>query len=202
MFTVSLEALKENKPVSVDVPVWDFEEQLDLLLRDSALFVSKKNLVINKTKPFSPVEESSICGEWYKATCSTYQVCEEDGVFLIPLLFAVDKTGTTQNQRYGLEPLLFTLSIFNKETMENPNAWQPLGLIPCRKTEIGQAARNIASNCISSHDNALFNYHRCLNAILGSLAMYQLETKAWREMLCTGACGKSIWQKTLVIGTQ
>jgi len=50
--------------------------------------------------------------------------------FLIFLIFFIDKTGIDGMERFGLEPLRFTLSIFKRGVRVHSFAWRTLGYVP------------------------------------------------------------------------
>jgi hypothetical protein len=72
-------------------------------------------------------------GEWRKETLKRMT---KQGVknpfnphleFMLDLILYYDKTGTTGNQRYPLEPFIFTLAIIRRQLRNNPRAWRPFG---------------------------------------------------------------------------
>jgi len=59
-----------------------------------------------------------------------YKIKDPSCQFLIFLIFFIDKTGIDGMQRFGLEPLQFTLSIFKRGVRVYSFAWRTLGCVP------------------------------------------------------------------------
>jgi hypothetical protein len=155
---------KMNATNYVRVMKFVFREQLQDLLDDFSLFGDLDNLCVNskvsdRFKPFIPGMDDlflEVLGaDWYQRTGQ--QLPSNEMYFLIPLIFYADKTGTDVNQRYSLEPWLFTLALFRRHIRENPDAWRYLGFIPDLHT--------IATKGMSAQEK-MDLYHRCLIEIL------------------------------------
>ena len=82
---------------------------------------------------------------------------------MLPIILYMDKTGTDVNQRYSLEPVLFSLGALPREQRESRHAWRHLGFVP-------------------PHDNgteedsstSLQFYHDCLSYLLDGLRDAQI----------------------------
>jgi hypothetical protein len=83
-----------------------------------ALYESPGNL-LNKVHSGSSFQNAY----WYKIKDPSCQ-------FLIFLIFFIDKTGIDGMQRFGLEPLRFTLSFFKRGVRVHSFAWRTLGYVP------------------------------------------------------------------------
>ena len=89
------------------------------------------NLLFHSDDPTAPPPEKiPIIGDVH--TGSLYSdgwknYCTSLGDVLCALIFFIDKTHTDENGNLCLEPVSFTLSIFNRETRNKPNAWRTLG---------------------------------------------------------------------------
>jgi hypothetical protein len=162
---------KMNATNYVRVMKFAFREQLQDLLNDFSLFGDVENLCVNKTtadnfKPFIPGMDdlfSEVLGaNWYRRT--GHQLSSDERNFLIPLIFYADKTGTDVNQRYSLEPWLFTLALFRRHIREHPDSWRYLGFIPDLHT--------IATKGMSAQEK-MDLYHRCLIEILKEVVNLQ-----------------------------
>jgi hypothetical protein len=55
---------------------------------------------------------------------------DPDNDFFLPLVLYRDKTGTNINQRYPLEPWMFTMPVLCRHVREKANSWHHLGFIP------------------------------------------------------------------------
>jgi hypothetical protein len=77
---------------------------------------------------------------------------------MLPLILYMDKTGTDVNQRYSLEPVLFSLAAIPREQRESRHSWRHLGFIP-------QQNNNPEEDTTSS----LQVYHNFLSYLLDGL---------------------------------
>jgi hypothetical protein len=111
------------------------------ILDDRDVFCHLPNLVVNRDNPFLPYQNYSgladeiLDGTWYKDTIARLRLYEKDpfvdGIdFPLPIILYCDKTGTSINQRYPLEPFLFTLCIIRRQVRNSPRCWRPAGFIP------------------------------------------------------------------------
>ena len=77
---------------------------------------------------------------------------------MLPVLLYMDKTGTDVNQRYSLEPVLFSLAAIPRGHRESRHSWRHLGFIPQKQ-------------CNSEEDSttSLQFYHDCLSFLLDGL---------------------------------
>ena len=164
---------------SVEVATFDFEAQLRDLLSDNELFGNVDNLVVNDTgdvpDSFQPYRgdgrhlDEVLDGAWYKRTVALYQAREGENRrrFVLPIIFYVDKTGTTHNQRHGVEPLVFTVGILKREIRNQPRAWRCLGYIPDLEQK-SSAVKAAARSTIPGKGIGIRNYHNVLRMILES----------------------------------
>ena len=129
-----------NSKVQVDVHTFNLEAQICSLLQDPELMKDENLLFPDADDPFSPPPEWSdvdpdthVYGDintvqWYHDTW--HARCRVHGRdVLCPLLIYNDKTHTDQKGLLCLEPVLFTLGIFNQKTRNNPRAWKQIGYI-------------------------------------------------------------------------
>src|SRR5687767_4500137 len=97
-----------------------------------------KNLVVNEKDPFSKfVSENSKLGEvnsgsWYEQAYNT-MVKDPNKDFLLPIIFAMDKTTISSTACMSVYAVMFTTSLFNYNTCNKAQAWRPLGYIPIEK---------------------------------------------------------------------
>lgn len=71
---------------------------------------------------------------------------------MLPLIMYMDKTGTDVNQRYPLEPLLFSLAAIPRQQRQNRRFWRHLGFIPQRK---GDATADETSSSLQVYHDFL-----------------------------------------------
>ena len=89
---------------------------------------------------------------------------------LCGIIIYIDKLAVDRHGHLSLEPVYFTLSIFNQKTRNKPEAWRPLGYIP--NLSLQSKAENKHS-MLSSQKVQL--YHDILGKILQSLCHVQQE---------------------------
>jgi hypothetical protein len=156
--------IKMNPSNFVKVMKFSFLDQLNDLLNDFSIFGDLDKLCVNEDidqrfMPFVAGEDDLfnevLGGDWYKRTSPQLRNKLRD--FLLPLIFYADKTGTDVNQRYSLEPWLFTLGLFRRSVRENQDAWRYLCFIPDMHT---MATKGM------SPEGKMQLYHLCLHEIL------------------------------------
>lgn len=77
---------------------------------------------------------------------------------MLPIVLYMDKTGTDVNQRYSLEPVLFTIAAIPREHRESRHSWRHLGFVPQKQ--------QCSDDDLSSD---LQFYHHCLSYLLDGL---------------------------------
>lgn len=170
---LKLEAVAKKVPMVY----FDFQQQLISLLTDTSL-MQPENLVINKalTLPdgkldvspwFEPYQSPSglvdeiLSGRWYHDTVANTNALGNN-VFVCPLVFYVDKTFIDpMRSRFNLEPLNFTLAIFNRSCRSRFNFWRTLGYIP-------ETPPSDEKN--PPQGNKARNYHQMLRVLFNDLA--------------------------------
>jgi hypothetical protein len=167
---IKLESIKETVPLAT----FNFKHQLMSLLTDAGI-MQPENLVVNApiecldgTIDYSPCFEpyqapdgmldEVLSGSWYKDTIASM---DTDNCFVCPLIFYIDKTFIDPTRgRFNLEPLNFTLAIFNRSCRAKFQYWKTLGYVPAvpdsdeRNPAAGYKARN---------------YHTLLKLLLGEV---------------------------------
>ena len=103
---------------------------------------------------------------WMKNTFATEQYTTFDPKrdVMLPIILYMDKTGTDVNQRYSLEPVLFSVASIPRAQRESRHSWRHLGFIPQKKR---------GTEDESSSD--LQFYHNCLSYLLDGLREAQKE---------------------------
>ncbi len=182
----------------IDVICFNTRNMILDLLEDDEIFGNLDNLVVNKKNPYMPYEntgdvsEEVLDGSWYSDTIKRLENDPEDPFkreveFILPIMMYVDKTGTSMNQRYPLEPFIFTTAIIRRKLRNKPTSWRPLGFIPDLETK-------------SSAERAWFNrenrgstaqaYHQALAYLLEGMEKVQEEgIVTW---LCLGGHKKRV----------
>ena len=178
---VGLEGIRTSSIEQVDVIHFDFEQQLRDLLGDHEMFNNMDNLVVNdgvtpdRWKPYEPNPKDKLDevmdGLWYKETCTRILTGNHDE-FIMPIILYLDKTGTDIQQRHGLEPVVFTTAILNRQMRNKTRAWRILGYIPDLDLS-SKAAKAASRQKKEGKGRSTRNYHHCLEVILRSFKQAQ-----------------------------
>ena len=129
--------VENNQHYNVYVSCFDFKEQLLSLLRDEEL-MDPKNLCLDGHNPgVEPIFDQDYIseinhGEWYKSVYEYYfqRYGKETNRVICGIILSIDKTHTDVKGKLCLEPVKFSLSIFNTETRRKKySAWRRLGYI-------------------------------------------------------------------------
>jgi hypothetical protein len=125
------------KPIETNVPLhpnkvatvvtFPFVEMVQSLLSDSSLL--KRENLLDKNDALDHDHLGDIhTGSWFKAARSL--LCSNNGKdVLCPIILFIDKTHVDNFSKWSLEPVLFTLGLFNRKTRNLSEAWRPLGLV-------------------------------------------------------------------------
>ncbi len=100
--------------------------------------------------------------------CTTFYIKDKEKEKLIPIIFFTDKTHTDINGRLCLEPVQFTLGIFNRNTRNNPKAWRTIGYV----------TETIYTGKITTEMKQQ-DYHDVLSVILNSYKQCQSQPLKW-----------------------
>jgi len=137
------EKVKSPKPRSKkvggrDVIYFPFLESLRDLLR-SATFDDVHNLCVNteeqdRFKRFQPSTDQDI-GEimskrWSRETQDQMEDFDPDLDFFLAVMLYGDKTGTDVNQRYPLEPWMYTVLVLRLCARQQSHNWRHIGFVP------------------------------------------------------------------------
>jgi len=115
----------------------NFTSMLISLLQDKNIN-KMDNLVVNKKGPSSKyISENGKLGEvhsgsWYEQAYKT-MVKDISKDFLLPIIFAMDKTTISSTARMSVYAVMFTTTLFDYKTRNKAQAWRPLGYIPIEK---------------------------------------------------------------------
>jgi hypothetical protein len=172
-----------DKPQMVSVFRYDIRHQVKSLLAEP-LFHDMSNLVVNKEDPFGKyLPSNSILdeiqsGEWYSRTYDKIVSLHMDSelpAMVLPIKLYCDKTGVDpMMQRHSLEPVMFSLTIINRNTQNQCNkAWRHIGFIP--DLDKHSKAEKKYSAGKGRKGRPTRNYHRCWSALLDPLIQLQNE---------------------------
>lgn len=148
---------------SINVTTFGFKPQLATLLSDKVL-MQQSNLLINLDQPFSRPEETDILddintGWWFRET--HLERCTQPTDILVPIIIFIDSGKVTK--RLSVEPIIFTLGIFNRSTRNLVQSWRTLGYIP----NLSFSSRNKLSTYKTSRK--MEDYHLIINHIFEDL---------------------------------
>jgi Plavaka transposase len=146
------------------LPKFSFLEQLQDIM-SSSQFQWSQNLVVNNEpslmfgKYVAPAGQEQLevhSGGWYNRTYDHLITTPHLDV-LMPIIFYIDKTGTDVMQRFPLEPLMFTTTLFKHEIREKASSWRHLGFVP--PCDDAAATAELSMQC----------FHDCLATLLSGL---------------------------------
>lgn len=125
------------KPIENEVPLYPdkianvitfpFREMVESLTSDDTLMQAKNLLLHLPTAGQHNTRSDINTGSWYRKAHS--KLCVNGQDLLCPIILFIDKTQIDTFSKWTLEPVLFTLGIFNLETRNLSSAWRPLGLV-------------------------------------------------------------------------
>ena len=109
-----------------EIVTFPFTEMFKSLLFDETLSSSQNILshsMNNNNNDLSDINS----GSWYQQAQSL--LCKDHNDYLCPIILFIDKTQIDVFGKWSLEPVLFTLGIFDRKTRNQASAWRPLGLV-------------------------------------------------------------------------
>ena len=116
---------------TIKITRFSFEAKLATLLLNDDL-MKPENLLLDPNDPYSPIKFDTTSpyddlnsGWWHKETSD--EICTNPTEILLPIIFFIDAGKVTH--RMSVEPLTFTLGIFNRSTRNNVDAWRTLGYV-------------------------------------------------------------------------
>ena len=113
--------------ITAKVPVFNFKSLVVSLLLDP-LIMLEENLLMTDQSYIDPSNATLYVfgdihtGYWFKN--AHQHLCKKEDDLLCPLIFFIDSVGLDAMQRQGLEPVTFTLGIFNRNTRNSNQFWQ------------------------------------------------------------------------------
>ena len=161
---------------------YSFKAQLASLLLNEDL-MNEKNLLLNKDDPFKPLNSDSNpvlddlnTGWWHPET--TEEICLKDNEILLGIIFFIDAGKVTNRQ--SVEPVTFTLSIFNRLTRFKAEAWRTLAYIE----NLDNAMKNLKKKYNSKMK--LEDYHYMLSVIFDEVKSLLGKDKGLKHTLTIG----------------
>ncbi len=187
------------------VPVFDAEAMILLLLHDKSL-LRKENIAAgydiftgyeldgDSNSNYGEIHT----GDAWKPALTRY--CGKEGKYMpIALLIFGDKSHTDLHGLLSLEPVLFTLSLFNLSARNLPQFWHLLGYIPNLSAGKGGANRMSAKdkiqnehNCLSHVFKSIRDIHNC-RGIRTSVIGRDVHIKVWIHFFTGDAEGHNKW---------
>ena len=77
--------------------------------------------------------------------------------FLLPIIFAMDKTTISSTARMSVYAVMFTTTLFDYKTRNKAQAWRPLGYIPIEKNFHSSAQwKKMDRNLKSTRENLFY----------------------------------------------
>ncbi len=122
---------------TMNVVCCDFTSMLFALFQDKTLN-KLDNLVVNTNDMFSKyVSSDGKLGEvnsssWYKQAYNN-MVTDPNKDFLMPIIFAMDKTTISSTACMSVYAVMFSTTVFDYKMHNKAQAWRPLGYIPIKK---------------------------------------------------------------------
>jgi hypothetical protein len=166
--------------VNCEIVVFPFGESMVSLLTTPGA-TDPENLVIDQKDPFKTPQVGGDDGYLDDINTGSVHVeahkkyCTGPTDILAELVAFCDKSYVDKNGKLTLEPLMFTLGIFNRKYRNNPKAWRPMGYIP----NLDHLAPKGADAKKKLHD-----YHFCMRIIMSEMIEYQkLGGIDWRMLI-------------------
>jgi len=112
---------------------------------------------------------------------------------MLPLILYMDKTGTDVNQRYSLEPVLFSVAAIPREHRESRHSWRHIGFIP-----------QTTSTSDEETSASLQSYHDSLSYLMNGLRESQKSppTLSFQDRNGMVVCRRTFTPLMLVMGDQ
>lgn len=152
----------------VSVPVFDAQSMILSLLHDPSI-MQEENFAPGYDI-YTGAQDDSECNDLYgeihtgdKWVPALNQHCGTNGAFMpVALILFGDKSHTDLHGLLSVEPVSFTLSLFNRSARNLPRFWRLLGYIPNLSAGMGEANRTSATDKVQNH-------HHCLSFVFKSL---------------------------------
>ena len=156
------------------VPVFDAKHMIKSLLSDTSLmkesnFAEGYNVltgeVLNDHPANNKYGEVHTGDAWLPAR---NRYCTDVHDMPVGLIIFADKSHTDLHGALSLTPIIFTLSLFNRESRNNAKVWRPLGYIPNLSYGKGTSDKTTTPEKIQDE-------HNCISLVLKSLKKINMD---------------------------
>ena len=151
---------------NVNLTGFSFTSQLISLLTNEDL-MQPENLLLDRNDPLNSIPHHGCflddlnSGWWLRET--SREICTKDNEILLGIVIFIDSGKVTENM--SLEPIVFTLAIFNRETRNKPEAWRTIGYIESDKNYSDQSYTQDNKNT----DEKWEAYHKICEKLLSEM---------------------------------
>ena len=159
-------------PKQIEITIFDIKSTIISLLIDPVV-MNESNLLMNERSFINPKNFNHEfygdihTGYWFKNAHSF--LCKKTNDLLCPLIFFIDVVSLDSMGRQSLEPVTFTLGIFNRKARNSNKFWRLLGYIPNLEKIF-----NIKYSSTQKKDNLKkIHYQEMLKCILKGLKKLQ-----------------------------
>jgi hypothetical protein len=126
--------------------------------------------------------------QWANGTFVSLEDFDPDNDLFFPIVLYANKTGTDINQRYPMEPWMFTTPLLQRCICESATSWRHLGFLPLLD-HIGKSAFEELGPSSTESQKKLQLYHDFLSVLLQEVKY--ADTKKPVMMINFGG----VWQK-------
>ena len=211
LFTIgSMTPVNENVKLTdntvATVPVFDAKTMILSLLHDPSL-MKEENLAegydIYTGAEMDGYECNRKYGEIHTGSAwrpAVRRFCGWHGDYMpIALVLFGDKSHTDLHGLLSVEPVTFTLSLFNVSARNRPQFWRPLGYIPNLSAGKGEANRMSGSDKVQNHHNCLARIFKSLidlvksGGIRTTVLGREVHIKIWIHYIIGDTEGNNKW---------
>ena len=156
----------------IPVVYFSFRAVLASLLSNKGL-MKDENLLLNPNNPFDSITDGMVLsdlnsGWWHRETCKMFRLQPQKDI-LLPIVLFIDGSTIDSNQKMSVEPITFTLGIFNRSVRSKAEAWRTIGYIEKLKHVLSEPIVRRANNS----RNKLQDKHSIIKFILRELIELQ-----------------------------
>ena len=156
----------------IPVVYFSFRAVVASLLSNKGL-MKDENLLLNPNDPFDSIVDGSVLsdlntGWWHRETCKMFRLQAQKDI-LLPIVLFIDGSTIDSNQKMNVEPITFTLGIFNRSVRSKAEAWRTIGYIEKLKHVVSEPILRRANN----PKNRLQDKHSIIKFILRELIEVQ-----------------------------
>ena len=149
--------------------VYDLLSDVKLTNNNNTIFTNIRGnpFVVPESDVFNDFDSST----YYTKTMEDLDLDPSNHV-LCPIVLYIDEIKLDTYGKLGLEPVVLSLMIYNRETRNQAKAWRTIGYMPNFTTLFGQKSY--------SSDEKSKDYHFCMNKILEGIKTLQKDKKSFR----------------------